>query len=304
MIQNIDDIQINFDSESLWLVNLTLSLIMFGVALDIKVSDFTNLLKSPKPVIIGIISQFFLIPFITLILIYIIKPFPSIALGMFMVAACPGGNISNFFTKLSKGNAALSVSLTAFASFASLIMTPLNFAVWGNFYEPTAILLKKVQLDPLEVANLVIIILGIPLVIGMLISHYYPKFAGQLSKILKPVSILIFLGLIVGAFSKNLDVFLEHIHYVVYLVIIHNVILYFAGFYFAKINGLSYINQKTLSIETGIQNAGLGLLLVFSFFNNLGGMALLVAFWAIWDIFSGMVLSFLWAKKSKKQESI
>ena len=115
---------------------------------------------------------------------------------------------------------------------------------------------------------------------------------------------MVFLGLIVGAFSKNLDVFLEHIHYVVYLVIIHNVILYFAGFYFAKINGLSYINQKTLSIETGIQNAGLGLLLVFSFFSDLGGMALLVAFWAIWDIFSGMVLSFLWAKKSKKQESI
>ncbi|MCD6544897.1 MAG: bile acid:sodium symporter, partial [Flavobacteriaceae bacterium] len=164
MVQNIDDIQINFDSDSLWLVNLTLSLIMFGVALDIKVSDFTNLLKSPKPVIIGIILQFFLIPLVTLILIYIIKPFPSIALGMFMVAACPGGNISNFFTKLAKGNAALSVSLTAFASFASLIMTPLNFAVWGNFYEPTAILLRKVQLDPLEVAYLVIIILGIPLV--------------------------------------------------------------------------------------------------------------------------------------------
>ena len=69
MIQNIDDIQINFNSDNLWLVNLTLSLVMFGVALDIKVSDFTNLLKSPKPVIIGIISQFFLIPLVTLILI-------------------------------------------------------------------------------------------------------------------------------------------------------------------------------------------------------------------------------------------
>ena len=304
MIQNIDDIKINFDSDSLWFVNLTLSLIMFGVALDIKVSDFTNLLKSPKPVIIGIISQFFLIPLVTLILIYIIKPFPSIALGMFMVAACPGGNISNFFTKLSKGNAALSVSLTAFASFASLIMTPLNFAVWSSFYEPTAILLKKVQLDPFEVAELVIIILGIPLVIGMLINHYYPKFAAKSSKILKPISILIFLGFIVGAFSKNLDVFVEHIHYVIYLVIIHNVVLYLVGFYFAKINRLSFTDQKTLSIETGIQNAGLGLLLVFSFFNGLGGMALLVAFWAIWDIFSGLALSFLWIKTAKKQKQI
>jgi len=301
MIQNIDEIQINFNADNLWLVNLTLSLVMFGVALDIKMSDFTNLLKSPKPVIIGIISQFFMIPLATLIIIYIIKPFPSVALGMFMVAACPGGNISNFFTKLAKGNAALSVSLTAFASIVSLIMTPLNFAVWGNFYEPTAVLLKKVQLDPLEVANFVLLILGIPLLIGMVVNNYHPHFAGKLSKILKPLSILIFLGFIVGAFAKNIDVFLEHIHYVIYIVIFHNVVLFFVGFYFAKINKLSFVNQKTLSIETGIQNAGLGLLLVFSFFDGLGGMALLVAFWAIWDIFSGMVVAFFWSRKSKKQ---
>lgn len=302
MIQNIDDIQINFNADNLWLVNLTLSLVMFGVALDIKVSDFTDLLKSPKPVIIGIISQFFMIPLVTLILVYIIKPFPSIALGMFMVAACPGGNISNFFTKLAKGNAALSVSLTAFASVVSLIMTPLNFAVWGNFYEPTAILLREVQLDPLEVANFVLLILGIPLLIGMVVKNYHSNFATKLSKILKPLSILIFLGFIVGAFMNNIDVFLIHIHFVIFIVVIHNIILFFTGFYFAKINKLSFINQKTVSIETGIQNSGLGLLLVFSFFDGLGGMALLVAFWAIWDIFAGLVVSFFWAQKSKKQE--
>ena len=302
MIQNIDDIQINFNADNLWLVNLTLSLVMFGVALDIKMSDFTNLLKSPKPVIIGIISQFFLIPLVTLILINIINPFPSVALGMFMVAACPGGNISNFFTKLAKGNTALSVSLTAFASIASLIMTPLNFAVWGNFYEPTAILLRKVQLDPLEVANFVLLILGIPLLIGMVVNNYHSNFAAKLSKILKPLSILIFLGFIIGAFMNNIDVFLNHIHFVIFIVVIHNIVLFFTGFYFAKINKLSFTDQKTLSIETGIQNAGLGLLLVFSFFDGLGGMALLVAFWAIWDIFSGLVVSFFWSSKSKKQQ--
>jgi len=299
MIQNIDEIQINFNSDNLWVVNLTLSLVMFGVALDIKVSDFTNLLKSPKPVIVGIISQFFIIPLVTLILIYIIKPYPSIALGMFMVASCPGGNISNFFTKLAGGNAALSVSLTAFASFAALIMTPLNFSVWGNLYEPTSILLKKVHLAPIEVAKFVLLILGIPLVIGMVVNYYRPKLAGQMSKILKPVSMLIFLAFIVGAFANNLDIFMEHIHLVFFLVIIHNAVLLLAGFYFAKLNGLSFLNQKTLSIETGIQNAGLGLLLVFSFFTELGGMALLVAFWAIWDIVSGMGVAFFWSKKTK-----
>jgi BASS family bile acid:Na+ symporter len=300
MINSVDDIQINFNSDNLWVVNLTLSLIMFGVALDIKMSDFTNLLKSPRPVIVGIISQFVLIPFVTFLMIIIIKPYPSIALGMIMVAACPGGNISNFMTKLAGGNAALSVSLTAFASVAALIMTPLNFAIWGSFYEPTADILTRVKVAPSEVARFVLLILGIPLIIGMVINHYRPVLASKASRFLKPVSILIFLAFVAGAFYNNLDIFMEHIHYVLILVIAHNGILYFVGFYFAKLTKLNYLNQKTLSIETGIQNSGLGLLLVFSFFDGLGGMALLVAFWAIWDILSGLLIAYFWSAKSKR----
>lgn len=300
MMNSVDEIQINFNSDNLWVVNLTLTLIMFGVALDIKISDFTNLLKSPKPVIVGIISQFILIPFVTFLMIIIIEPHPSIALGMIMVAACPGGNISNFMTKLAGGNAALSVSLTAFASVAALIMTPLNFAIWGSFYEPTQEILTRVKVAPSEVARFVLLILGIPLILGMLINHYRPLFAAKTSRFLKPVSILIFLAFVGGAFYNNLDIFMEHIHYVFVLVIAHNGILYLVGFYFARLNKLNYLNQKTLSIETGIQNSGLGLLLVFSFFDGLGGMALLVAFWAIWDILSGLLIAYFWSSKSKR----
>ncbi len=300
MIQNIDDIQINFNSDNLWLVNLTLSLVMFGVALDIRVSDFTNLMKSPKAVIVGVISQFVLIPLVTWLFILATSPVASIALGMIMVAACPGGNISNFMTKLAGGNTALSISLTAFASLAALVMTPLNFAIWGNIYEPTRMILKSVSVAPSEVARFVLLILGIPLILGMVINNYHPKLARKASQILKPVSILIFLSFIVVAFYNNLDIFLEHIHYVFVLVIVHNALLLLTGFLFARVNRLSYLDQKTLSIETGIQNSGLGLLLVFTFFDGLGGMALLVAFWAIWDIASGLLIAYFWSDKSKK----
>lgn len=299
MINSIDDIQIHFNSDNLWVVNLTLSLVMFGVALDIKISDFTNLLKSPKPVIVGIISQFILIPLVTFLMIIVIKPYPSVALGMIMVAACPGGNISNFMTKLAGGNAALSVSLTAFASVAALIMTPLNFAIWGSFYEPTAEILTRVKVAPSEVAKFVLLILGIPLILGMVIKHRRPVFASKASRLLRPISILIFLAFIVAAFYNNLDIFMNHIHYVFVLVIAHNILLLLVGFYFARVNRLNYLDQKTLSIETGIQNSGLGLLLVFSFFDGLGGMALLVAFWAIWDILSGLLIAYFWSDKSK-----
>ena len=300
MIQHIDDIQINLNSDNLWLVNLTLSLVMFGVALDIRVSDFTNLMKSPKAVIVGVISQFVLIPLVTWLFILATSPVASIALGMIMVAACPGGNISNFMTKLAGGNTALSISLTAFASLAALVMTPLNFAIWGNIYEPTRMILKSVSVAPSEVARFVLLILGIPLILGMVINNYHPKLARKASQILKPVSILIFLSFIVVAFYNNLDIFLEHIHYVFVLVIVHNALLLLTGFLIARVNRLSYLDQKTLSIETGIQNSGLGLLLVFTFFDGLGGMALLVAFWAIWDIASGLLIAYFWSDKSKK----
>lgn len=302
-MDSINNIQINFNSDNLWLVNLTLSLVMFGVALDIKLSDFTSLLNSPKPVIVGIISQFILIPLVTYLLILISTPVASIALGMMMVAACPGGNISNFMTKMAGGNTALSISLTAFASLAALVMTPLNFSIWGNLYEPTSAILKTVSVEPLEIARFVLLILGIPLILGMVIKNYHSTLASKISKILKPISILIFLSFIGVAFINNLDVFTEHIHYVFALVIIHNSLLLLTGFFFAKANRLSYLDQKTLSIETGIQNSGLGLLLVFTFFDGLGGMALLVAFWAIWDIASGLLIAFFWSNKSKKRRS-
>ena len=299
-MMNIDDIRINFNSDNLWLVNFALALVMFGVALDIKISDFTTLIKSPKPVIIGIVTQFILIPLVSYLFILVIQPEPSVALGIMMVAACPGGNVSNFMTKMAGGNTALSVSLTAFATLAALVMTPLNFALYGNLYAPTAEILKSVSLDPFEVLKLILLILGIPLLLGVLMNHYKPIFSKKLSKILKPVSVVIFLSFIVIAFLNNFDIFIKHIHLVLFIVLGHNALLLFTGFVAARFGGLDYIDQKTISIESGIQNSGLGLMLVFTFFDGLGGMALLVAFWAIWDIVSGLLVAFFWSEKRMK----
>lgn len=297
---HIDDIRINFNSDNLWLVNFALALVMFGVALDIKVSDFTSLIKSPKPVIIGIVTQFILIPLVSYLFILVIQPEPSVALGILMVAACPGGNVSNFMTKMAGGNTALSVSLTAFATLAALVMTPLNFALYGNLYAPTAEILKSVSLDPFEVLKLILLILGIPLFLGVLINHFKPVFSKKISKILKPVSVVIFLSFIIIAFLNNFDIFIEHVHLVLFIVLGHNALLLFTGFLTARFGGLDYIDQKTISIESGIQNSGLGLMLVFTFFDGLGGMALLVAFWAIWDIVSGLLIAFFWSEKRMK----
>ena len=296
---DIDAIKINFDTQGLWILNIAIAIIMFGVALGISTEDFKRLFKNPKIVFVGVLSQFILLPAFTFLAILIIKPHPSFALGMMMIAACPGGNVSNFFSKMAGGNAALSVSLTAFATLICIFMTPLNLQFWGSLYEPTNQILKTVSLNPLDLFKLVSLILGIPLFFGMLIKHYHSEMAGKIEKVLKPLSMLVFIALIFIAFSQNLDVFVNHIHHVIYLVIFHNIFAFILGFFTAKSFCLNKRDTKTISMETGIQNGGLGLLLIFGFFDGLGGMALLAAFWGIWDVFSGILLATYWGRKSQ-----
>jgi len=296
-MQELDSIKLNFDSESLFFLNLTLAVIMFGVALNIQLEDFTRIFKKPKSIIIGFLSQFFLLPAVTFLLVLIIKPIPSIALGMFMVAACPGGNISNFMSNYANGNAALSVSLTAIATLMAILLTPFNFQFWSSLYEPTSSLIQTISLSPFEMAKVISLLLGLPLILGMLVRNYFPKFAATTSAFFKIGSILFFIVLIVLAFSKNIDIFKNYIHYVFFIVFIHNILALTAGYSIANLAGLSKQNKRTLSIETGIQNSGLGLLLIFSFFDGLGGMALLAAFWGIWHIVSGLFLATYWSKK-------
>ena len=296
---DIDAIKINFDTQGLWILNIAIAVIMFGVALGISMDDFKRLLKSPKIVFIGVLSQFILLPAATFLAILILQPHPSFALGMMLIAACPGGNVSNFFTKMAGGNAALSVSLTAFATLICIIMTPFNLQFWGSLYGPTNEILKTVELNSVDILKLVSLILGIPLFFGMLIKHYHSLMAEKIEKVLKPLSMLVFIALIFIAFSQNLDVFFNHIHHVAMLVIFHNIFAYILGYFTAKSFGLNQRDTKTIAMETGIQNGGLGLLLIFGFFDGLGGMALLAAFWGIWDVFSGLLLATYWGRKSQ-----
>lgn len=293
----IDSVRINFDNDSLWLLNICLAIIMYGVALDIKISDFKRLYSMPKPALIGIISQFILLPALTFLLVVIIKPIPSIALGMILVAACPGGNISNFMSHLAKGNTALSVTLTAFATLVAIFMTPLNLSIWGSLYAPTNEILKEVSLDPMKLFETIAMILGIPLIMGMVTQKIAPILAEKMQKILKPLSMLIFIAFVVIAFSNNLDIFLDYFQYIVWIVLFHNAIAFLSGFTLSRVAKLDIRDTRSITIETGIQNSGLGLLLIFAFFDGLGGMAITAAWWGIWHIVSGMTLGFLWSKK-------
>lgn len=296
MQENVDEIILNFDSSSLLLLNILLGFIMFGVALDLKIYDFKRILLHPKSSIVGLLSQWVVLPIITLIIIFVLKPQASIALGMILVAACPGGNISNFISKLAGANAALSVSLTALTTLAAIVMTPFSFAFWSSFLPGVNTLQSNISLNMWDMFATILYLILIPVVIGLLFAKYQPKVTQKIKRPINILSILIFAAFVVVAFSKNADYFLRYIHIIFFLVLLHNGLAFFGAYWFGRMFGLNSADRKSIAIETGIQNSGLGLILIFNFFDGLGGMAIVAGWWGIWHIISGLVLAFFWSK--------
>jgi BASS family bile acid:Na+ symporter len=221
-----------------------------------------------------------------------------------LVAACPGGNFSNLFTLLARGNTALSVSLTFMATVLALFMTPFNITFWGNLYPPTRELVQKVALNPKEVALTVIIVLGVPLIIGMIIRARNILFANKLQGFLKKFSVAFIAVVVIGAFASNFNTFTSYIHYIVVIVFLQNLIALGTGFITGTLLKVPNRDRRAITIEIGIQNSGLGLALAFEFFSDLGGVALVCAWWGIWHAISGSLVAHLFTRGDKKRESI
>lgn len=301
-LEQLDTIRINFNQESVNLMNIAIAFIMFGVALSIKPQHFKTLAFNPKPVLLGVIAQYILLPALTFVLVILLRPSTSVALGMILVASCPGGNVSNLISSISRSNITLSVSLTAITTVMSLFMTPFNFAFWGSLYAKHSPLLVPISIDPLEMFRTVFLILGIPVILGMFVGMRFPKFARIVEKPVQAASIIFFIGFIVAALAGNFSLFLRYIHLIFFLVLIHNGLAFLNGYFLPKSLKVSEINCRTISIETGIQNSGLGLALIFNprIFPpelHLGGMAFIAAWWGIWHIVAGLMLAFYWRRR-------
>ena len=290
----IDQVHLSFNPQTLTLLNAVLGLVMFGVALELRVEDFRVALRTPKALALGLLGHHVLFPAMTYVLIWILRPEPSIALGMILVSACPAGHISNFLVHLSKGNTALSVSVSALSTAVALVMTPLNFAFWGNLHPITAGLMRQVAISPWEMLEVIVMLLGVPLVLGMWVARQYPAFARKVQKPMKLLSLLILVGFIVGALAANFRHFLDYIQLVVIVVFIHNLMALVTGYSLSALIGLPERDRRAITFEMGIQNSGLGLILIFNFFDGLGGMAIVTAWWGIWHIVAGMTLATWW----------
>ena len=309
-LESLNGISINFGEGGMLIVNIILAFVMFGVALGIKTQTFKEVFTKPKSVILGIILQWVGLPAVTFAIVLALNPFitPMIALGMLLVASCPGGNISNFISSLSKGNVELSVSMTAVTTAMAPVITPINFFVWGTLY--SQIISVKSDIPMLVIPFMpmleqILLLLGLPIVLGMLFSHYFPNATKKITKPAQMMSILLFIGMVIASFSQNFQIILDNIFYVFFIVLLHNASALGVGYFGGKLAKVPEADVRSLTIETGIQNSGLGLILLFNpaifppevWHGHYGGMLFIAAWWGIWHIISGLGVAYLFRRK-------
>ena len=309
-LEGLNSLTINFGEGGMFIVNIILAFIMFGVALGIKPQMFKDVFKNPKSVLTGVFLQWVALPAVTFAVVLLLNPLitPMVALGMILVASCPGGNISNFLSALSNGNIALSVSLTATTTAMSPIITPLNFFFWGNLYSHFISIkndIPQLVIPFMPMLEQIMLLLGLPVVLGLLFSHYFPVATKKITAPLQGLSVLLFVGMVAVAFVQNFQIFIDNIFYVFFIVALHNGAALATGYFGGRLARLSEYNVRTLTVETGIQNSGLGLILLFNpavfppetWHGHYGGMLFMTAWWGIWHIISGLCVSYYFRRK-------
>ena len=309
-LESLNSVTINFGEGGMMIVNIILAFVMFGVALGIKPRTIKDVVKKPKAIMVGALLQWFALPAVTFAVALALSPLitPMIALGMILVASCPGGNISNFLSSLSKGNIVLSVSLTAITTSMSPIITPLNFFFWGSLYSHFISMkndIPRLIIPFFPMLEQILLLLGLPILLGLLFSHYFPGATKKITKPLQALSVVLFIGMVIVSFTQNFQIFIDNIFYVFFIVLLHNAFALATGYFGGRFAGLPRNDIKSMTIETGIQNSGLGLVLLFNqaifppeiWHGHYGGMLFVTAWWGIWHIISGLGVAYYFRRK-------
>ena len=312
-LESLNALTINFGTGGMFIVNIILAFVMFGVALGIKPQTFKDVFKNPKSVIIGVCSQWIALPAVTFLVAIALNQWitPMIALGMILVASCPGGNISNFMSSLSKGNIELSVSMTAITTAFAPIVTPFNFFFWGSLYSHVISIqndLPRLVIPFFPMLEQILLLLGVPIFLGLLFARYFPNATKKITKPAQILSILLFIAMAIVSFSQNFQLIVDNIIYVFFIVLLHNASALGTGFLGGTLGKVSIADRRSLTIETGIQNSGLGLILRFNpaifppeiWHGHYGGMLFITAWWGIWHIVSGLTVAYLFRRNPIK----
>lgn len=243
----------------------SLFIIMLGLGLSLQVADFKRIIAYPKAIILGITNQMILLPLVGFGIAKLFNLDPVLAVGIMIIVSCPGGVTSNLYSHLSNGDTALSVSLTAISSILSIFTIPLiiNFGLIQFMSEGQTI--------HLPLAKTIAQIMGItviPIALGMLVNAKKPQFAQRMEKAVKVASVVILFVIILGVILKEKDNLPDFFRQVGLAILALNVITMLIGFYTSKITQLNLRQSITISIESGLQNGTLAIVIALSILHN------------------------------------
>ena len=293
----VDTVLINFSEDKLAILNIAMAFLIFSVALDVRLNDFRQVVRFPKAIGVGAIAQYLIFPLLTLGVVLLFKPPVSIGLGMILIAACPSGNMTNFLVHFARGNVALSLTLNAMMLLAASVLTPLIFGFWGKFVPDSEAIRQTFEISFLKMAAIIIQLIVVPLAAGMWLKDRFPILVEKWHKLVQRIALILFFAILVIAIAGNLAIVKTHLGNVFGLVALQNLAALCLGYYWAKAFRLPEKDCRTLSFETGVHNTALGLILIFNFFGGLGGMALIAAWYGIWDLISGYGLAAFWRNR-------
>ncbi|MCC7001222.1 MAG: bile acid:sodium symporter family protein [Gemmatimonadaceae bacterium] len=292
-----DALPLAFDPSGLVVLNAIIAFMMFGVSLDLRAADFVRVWRQPAGAVAGLSAQAVLTPALTCLLTWVLQVDPALSLGMILVAACPSGALSNVLTWRARGTVALSVSLTAVSSLAATVLTPFNFALYGWLNPRTRELLSDIAIPVGGILAQVALVLALPMLAGMLVGMRAPGFVARAERPLRTLSLLILLAFIGGAFWENRALFVERFGDFFWLVVGQNAMALGIGWAVARAAKLADADRRAVIIEVGIHNSALGLAILFTFFPTAGSMMLITAFWGVWHLVSGLLLTTWWGRR-------
>lgn len=274
---------------------LSLAFIMFGMGLSLTFGDFKRIIIYPKAVTIGLVNQMLFIPLLAFGLIKVFGLQAELAVGMMILAVCPGGATSNLITHLAKGDSALSITLTAFSSLITVFTIPflVNFSI--QYFMPGGG--KEFQLNVFGTVISVILITAIPVLIGMIILKKLPNLANRIEPTFRKLSAVFFVIILIAAILKERENLLSYLSEVGPMALSLNIATLAIGFFSARLLGLNFKQSRTVSIEAGIQNGTLGITIAATLIGN-SQMAIPSAIYGILMFGTAGVLIFLGNRKN------
>ena len=272
---------------------LALAFIMFSLGLSLTTSDFSRVIKHPKDFFIGAISQIIILPIVGLILVLIWPLSPELAVGVMLIAAAPGGATSNIITSFAKGDVALSVSLTAIISLLCVITIPLIVLISLNLLMGTSL---STSISITNIAIKMFIIVTIPVLLGMICRKLISDISISFEPIAKKISAILFVIVLIGAVISEKDNIVIYFSQAGLITLMLNLLMMIIAFYIAKFFGSGKAQQKTITIECGLQNGTLAIVVATTVFG--GGIYLIPAATYSLIMFGTSLIYIYFAKRS------